>query len=657
MRCSTSFICLLSLACCLGGCSQTAGVRSSPPSGLTTVASVGDKPLPIVAGEPGASLRAETEQLDRPTMIGSRISGRVYDDRGKPVPSAKVRLAVGSAAGGKVVVATTDRSGAFTLHGLRSGTAYTLIAEYRGEDGTQSGRAQAKAPQADVRIALQSRDEPGQGHSSIRPARPRVDPISNVDPADDEPADENGAADRMPGDDLEPPADEAATLLPRRTLQASRASSDTSLAGGRSGWNARQSASHAGAGAGETSAGRAPEDDAGANPRPARLTTKTWKTTDPIRCHRPLKRARSARRGGLASHDQPVRVARGGRQSASSAPRGSGADLLLDRDETKLSDLKNDAAEETPARFRPSCFRASAWSRRRRTARSSLPTRRRPAAHEALPPGARGLRGAGGISADGPRGRGRIVPRERLVPGGRSRRKSSLTAADLARSIAQREQGAARRSAPARAGPADPAEKGVITLTSTSRGTRAAIPRLLASPRPVLEEAVKQSVCRIDPTERRLVDFKLPDLNGKLVSLHDFDADLILLDFWGSWCPPCRKSVPHLLDLQSKLAGKRFQVVGIACEKAAAPADRRAAALKAMHELGITYPVLLSGMDGSCPVQQALQIQFYPTLVLVDREGRLLAREQGATDATLPRMDRAVASALRSPAANPVAQN
>jgi thiol-disulfide isomerase/thioredoxin len=164
----------------------------------------------------------------------------------------------------------------------------------------------------------------------------------------------------------------------------------------------------------------------------------------------------------------------------------------------------------------------------------------------------------------------------------------------------------------------------------------------------LLDQAVKESVCRIDPTERRLVDLRLPDLSGRLVSLQDIDADLILLDFWGSWCGPCRKSISHLIELQSKLGGKRLQVVGIACEKAVAAEDRRASAAKAIQELGINYSVLLSGMDGTCPVQQALLIQFYPTMVLVDRDGRILAREQGATDATLPRLDRAIAAALRS---------
>ena len=109
----------------------------------------------------------------------------------KPVPNAKVRLAVSSSPGGKVVYATTDRSGAFTLRGLRPGSSYAVIAEYQGEDGMMTGRTQAKAPQVDVRISLQPRGgESDQGHASIQPARPRVEPISNIDPVDDETSDD-----------------------------------------------------------------------------------------------------------------------------------------------------------------------------------------------------------------------------------------------------------------------------------------------------------------------------------------------------------------------------------------------------------------------------------------------------------------------------------
>ena len=134
-----------------------------------------------------------------------------------------------------------------------------------------------------------------------------------------------------------------------------------------------------------------------------------------------------------------------------------------------------------------------------------------------------------------------------------------------------------------------------------------------------------------------------------MVSFHDLDSDLILLDFWGTWCRPCRKSIPHLNELQKTLGGKKLQVIGIACERSAAK-DRAAKVAASVKQLGINYPVLISSMDGTCPVQDAFQIQFYPTMILLDRQGRILRREAGATDDTLARIDRFIARNLRRPA-------
>src|SRR5262245_5536809 len=96
MRTTRLAFCLLGLTSCslAGGSAREWGLRSSSPSKLQTVASVGDKPVSIVAGEPGSSLRAETEELELPRSSGSRISGRVYDERGRVVPNAVVRLVV-----------------------------------------------------------------------------------------------------------------------------------------------------------------------------------------------------------------------------------------------------------------------------------------------------------------------------------------------------------------------------------------------------------------------------------------------------------------------------------------------------------------------------------------------------------------------------------
>lgn len=155
-----------------------------------------------------------------------------------------------------------------------------------------------------------------------------------------------------------------------------------------------------------------------------------------------------------------------------------------------------------------------------------------------------------------------------------------------------------------------------------------------------------QVACEFDVGEKRLHDFLLPDLNGRMVSFRELDSDLILLDFWGTWCVPCRKSIPHLNELQKTLGGKKLQVIGIACERVPAK-DRAAKVAAAVKDLKIAYPVLTTAMDGTCPVQEALQIQFYPTMILLDRQGRILRREQGATDETLARIDHFIARNLK----------
>jgi peroxiredoxin len=156
-----------------------------------------------------------------------------------------------------------------------------------------------------------------------------------------------------------------------------------------------------------------------------------------------------------------------------------------------------------------------------------------------------------------------------------------------------------------------------------------------------------EAACRLDPGRRRVVELQLPGLDGVMMSLRDIDADIVLLDFWGSWCRECRKSIEHHRDLQVQLGGKKVQVIGIACERGATPEACREAAAAAARKMGINYPVLVTTMDGNCPVQRALQVQFYPSMVLLDREGNILQFEQGATDTTLGRIDRTIAKALR----------
>jgi thiol-disulfide isomerase/thioredoxin len=650
MRISRSSHSLLILVCVTTGCSQTGGVRPNTASSTRTVASVGDQPFPVVAGESGSSLRASTEGLDLLSSTGVRISGRVFDENGKPVSNAKVRLAVGSSPGGKINYAMTEQSGGFTLRGLRANSTYTIIAEYQGEDGVMTGRVEAEAPGANVRINLQPRDaNAGQNRSAIRPAKPRVEPISNSDSGDDDEALGSGKT-RNKNDDTEPPDEDAASLPRNSTLRTARASSGSSTSAVRAGWNvSQQSAQNDERTASQsrtwsdrtestaTSQGKvskdvaAEVDDDGPNPLPPAIEDD---------------QASSARRSDV-DDDRPIKMARGASRSPSRSSRTRVADTI-DPADSKVNDPADRTTDQEPRPIpedilprrrvnAPESFEPTIVVDRAGTDDAPVQSSKR--TQRTTPKSSTRSRSPNSSSdrdstkaADSPDPNSSTEPRPRPTW-----REISFNRADVPLDESVR----------LAAGDASSNDKRVITLTSATEPAKSRLPRLLTRARPPLDPAVTQTLCQIDPTEGRLVDFQLPGLDGKMVSLHDIDADLILLDFWGSWCKQCRESSPHLGELQAKFAGKRLQVVGIACEKGASIQERLASAAKGVQDLGIKYPVLVTSMDGSCPVQKGLQVKFYPTMLLLDRSGRLLEREQGATEVTLARIDRAVDSAVQ----------
>jgi hypothetical protein len=87
--------------------------------------------------------------------------------------------------------------------------------------------------------------------------------------------------------------------------------------------------------------------------------------------------------------------------------------------------------------------------------------------------------------------------------------------------------------------------------------------------------------------------------------------------------------------------------VGIACEQGS-NAEKLAQVNQMIRDQGINYPILMSRMDSDvCPVQEALRIEAFPTLILVDREGHILWRDQGASRATLAKLDKVVVTAMQ----------
>lgn len=131
-------------------------------------------------------------------------------------------------------------------------------------------------------------------------------------------------------------------------------------------------------------------------------------------------------------------------------------------------------------------------------------------------------------------------------------------------------------------------------------------------------------------------DFTKTDIHGKRVSLSDFRGKYVLLDFWGSWCAPCRAANPHLKELYSKYAADGFEIVGIASEKVSSQAQAEKMWKEAVAKDGLTWTNLL---NNEVPMQQdataTYSIEGYPTQILLDKEGKMIERWLGAAGTKL----------------------
>lgn len=127
--------------------------------------------------------------------------------------------------------------------------------------------------------------------------------------------------------------------------------------------------------------------------------------------------------------------------------------------------------------------------------------------------------------------------------------------------------------------------------------------------------------------------------------LGELPGDLILFDFFGSWCGPCRRAVPHLNHLHRRYASEGLRVIGVACEYG--PADEAIATTeRTRSELGIEYPLLVSPLEDESEFREYFRVEKYPTLVLIDRSGKVHFQAAGGDEATFDSLEVAIQKAI-----------
>ncbi|HUO81984.1 MAG TPA: TlpA disulfide reductase family protein [Gammaproteobacteria bacterium] len=111
--------------------------------------------------------------------------------------------------------------------------------------------------------------------------------------------------------------------------------------------------------------------------------------------------------------------------------------------------------------------------------------------------------------------------------------------------------------------------------------------------------------------------FSLPDVGGQMRSISDWDGRALVVNFWATWCAPCRREIPLLMTLQRSHDPARLQVIGVAIDDAAAVRQYAA-------ELGINYPVLV-GEQAALDAAAGFGVEFVglPFTVFVDRDGNV----------------------------------
>jgi len=140
---------------------------------------------------------------------------------------------------------------------------------------------------------------------------------------------------------------------------------------------------------------------------------------------------------------------------------------------------------------------------------------------------------------------------------------------------------------------------------------------------PVTPKAADSQTQKTTGKNQHRPDFTLPDVEGVEHAISEWDGKVILLNFWATWCPPCRREMPAFIKLQKQLGKQGLQIIGLAIDQVdlvEAFADN----------IGVNYPILV-GENSAIKVTEAYGNQYgqLPYTVIIDRQGIIRHKKFG----------------------------
>ncbi len=114
---------------------------------------------------------------------------------------------------------------------------------------------------------------------------------------------------------------------------------------------------------------------------------------------------------------------------------------------------------------------------------------------------------------------------------------------------------------------------------------------------------------------------EIKDLKGRAVRLSSYKGKVVLLNFWATWCPPCRAEMPDLIRMQRRYHGQGLRVIGITY-----PPQQKSEVRRFIRKLGVNYPVALGAKETKMLFDES---ETLPVTIVIDREGNIRERIEG----------------------------